>query len=125
MTNEQYLYVSYILAAGTGVAAADVTALVLRGPLGQAIARFTAPARRFMSRSLVLWLVMGAVLAFTSVTYFDCGHNSYQSVVQDMPHMVAKTHEQASSILKYLLVGVLTYALALAIILAIWRRPQA
>jgi nitrate reductase gamma subunit len=124
MTNEQYLYVSYFAAAGAGVLSAGVTTLVLRGPLRHAIARFTAPARKFMGRSLVLWLVMGAIFAFTSVTYFDCGHSTYKSVVEDMPHMVAKTHEQASSILKYLLVGVLTYALALAVILAIWRKPQ-
>jgi len=78
-----------------------------------------------MSRSLVLWLVMGAILAFTSVSYFDCGHSTYKSIVEDMPHMAAKTHEQASSILEFILAGVLTYALALALILAIWRKPKA
>ena len=124
MTNEQYLIVSYFAAAGGGALAAISTGLVLRGPLRSAVAMFTAPARRFMRRAMFAWLVMGVFLAFTSVGYFGCEHDTYKSIVDDMPWMVQKTHEQTESIFRYLLAGVLTYALALAVVLAVWR-PQA
>ena len=122
MTNEQYLIISYFTAAGGGVLAAISTGLVLRGPLRSAVALFTAAARRFMGRALFAWLVMGVLLAFTSVGYFGtCDHQTYQSIVEDMPWMVQKTRQQTESIFGYLLAGVLTYALALAVVLAVWH----
>ena len=126
MTNEQYLIVSYFTTAGGGVLAAIATGLALRGPLGPAVARFTRPARRFMGRALFVWLAMGALLAFMSVGYFgSCDHQTYKSVVEDMPWMVLKTRGQIESIFEYLLAGVLSYALVLATILAVWRPPGA
>lgn len=126
MTNEQYLIVSYFTAAGAGIVAAVATGLALRGPLRSAIARFTASARKLMSRALFAWLVLAALLAFTSVGYFGtCDHQTYKSIVEDMPWMVGKTHQQAETILGYLLVGVLTYAMALAIVLCVCRPPAA
>jgi hypothetical protein len=126
VTNEQYLIVSYFTTAGGGVLAAIATGLALRGPLRSAVARFTRPARTFMGRALFAWLVMGVLLAFMSVGYFGtCDHQTYKSVVEDMPWMVLKTRGQIESIFEYLLAGVLTYALALATILAVWRPPGA
>ncbi len=123
MTNEQYLIISYFSAAAFGVLAAFLTGLVLRGPLRPALSRFTAAARRFMGRAMFAWLVLGALFAFTLVGYFgDCDHHTYQSIVDDMPWMVQKNREQANFIFIFLLVGVLTYALTLAVVLVV-RRP--
>jgi hypothetical protein len=123
MTNEQYLIVSYFLVAGGSVAAGAVTALILRGPLRKAIAWIAAPAGRFLGRGLVAWTLLAAMLGFLSVSYFDCGHKTYDSIVQDRDHMVQVTHSQIQTIFLWLLIALMAYALGLAVMLALpWTK---
>ncbi|MCE5326509.1 MAG: hypothetical protein LLG01_08840 [Planctomycetaceae bacterium] len=123
MTNEQYLIVSYFSAAAAGVLAAVATALLLRRPLREAVARFAVPVRRFMTRSLFAWFVLAALLVFMSVGYFGtCDHKTYQSVVEDMPWMISKTRFQIQRVSAVLFVAVLTYAMSMAVVLIIPRR---
>jgi tellurite resistance protein TehA-like permease len=68
---------------------------------------------------LPAWLVLLVLFAFTSVSYLDCHHDSYQDVVKDRGHMEHVTRTQASEMLNYLAVGLLTYTAALAIMLII------
>lgn len=127
MTNENYLIVSYFCAAAGGMAGAAATALLLRGPLRRAVAAVLAPVGRVFRRMLPAWLVLMVLFAFTSVSYLDCKHETYQHVVKDRAHMEQVTRTQASKMLNYLAVGLLAYAAALAIMLTICpfrpRRP--
>ncbi len=125
MTNETYLVVSYFAAAGGGAVLAGGTALVLRGPLREAVANLLAPVAALLRRALPAWLVLVALFAFLSVSYIDCEHPTYESVVADRAHLVAKSHEQVRSVLGLTAVGVLAYSLALtvALILAHPRPP--
>ncbi len=119
MTNEQYLIVSYFSAAGGGLVCAAATALMLRGRLRRAIGAVTGPVAKVFRRALPAWLVLLVLFAFTSVSYLDCDHSTYQDVVNDRPHMEKVTRRQASQMLRLLAVGLLSYALALAVTLAI------
>lgn len=119
MTNENYLIVSYFCAASGGVVGAVVTALLLRGSLRRAVAGVLGPVGRVFRRVLPAWLVLLVLFAFTSVSYLDCGHDTYQHVVEDRGHMEQVTRTQASRMLNYLAVGLLAYTAALAIMLII------
>jgi hypothetical protein len=123
MTNEQYLIVSYFIVAGGSAVAGAVTVLILRGPLRKAVAWIAAPVGRFLGRGFVAWILLAAMLGFLSVSYFDCNHSTYQSIVQDREHMVQVTHSQVSAIFQYLLIALLAYSLGLAVMLALpWTR---
>ena len=119
MTNENYLIVSYFCAAGGGVVGAVLTALVLRGSLRRAVAGVLGPVGRVFRRMLPAWLVLMVLFAFTSVSYLDCHHKTYQDVVNDRAHLEQVTRTQASQMLNYLAVGLLAYTAALAIMLII------
>ena len=123
MTNEQYLIVSYFIVAGGSVVAGAVTALVLRGPLRKTVAWISAPVGRFLGRSFVAWILLAAMLAFLSVSYFDCRHDTYKSIVQDRDHMVQVTHNQVMTIFQWLLIALMAYSLGLAVMLALpWTK---
>ena len=123
MTNEQYLIVSYFIVAAGSVAAGAVTALFLRGPLRKAVAWIAAPVGRFLGRGFVAWTLLAVMLGFLSVSYFDCGHSTYQEVVRDRDHMVEVTHYQVAFMLMYLLIALMAYSLGLAVMLALpWTR---
>ena len=98
---------------------AVLTALVLRGSLRRAVAGVLGPVGRVFRRMLPAWLVLMVLFAFTSVSYMDCDHDSYQDVVTDRGHMEQVTRTQASEMLNYLAVGLLAYTAALAIMLTI------
>jgi hypothetical protein len=70
------------------------------------------------------WLIVAALCAFTSVSYFDCGHHTYRQVVEDGPHMVAVTHTQAQYVLIGLGIVVFTYALGLAVAMAVFAAAE-
>jgi hypothetical protein len=113
--------VSYFIVAGGSVVAGAVTALILRGSLRKAVAWIAAPVGRFLGRGFVAWTLLAAMLGFLSVSYFDCNHGTYQSIVQDREHMVKVTHTQVSAIFQYLLIALMAYSLGLAVMLALPR----
>ena len=115
MTNEHYLVVSYFAAAGAGVVAAVAVALVLRKPLRKALAACVAPLAPIVRRSLPAWLVLAVLLGFLSVTYFDCGHDSYEKIVADREHLVSKTCEQGSAMSLYVAVGLVLFSLVVGL----------
>lgn len=119
MTNEHYLRVFYFIAAGCGSALAAITALVLRKSLRRAAG--AGKVGTLLRRAFPTWLILAVVLGFASVSYFDCGHQDYASVVATRPYLVAKTHEQASQMLYYLAAALLAYAMVLAVVLGILR----
>ena len=98
---------------------AAATALLLRGPLRRAAASVSAGVGRVFRRALPAWLVLLVLFAFTSISYLDCQHSSYQEVIKDRQHLEEVTRSQASEVLKYICIGMLSYALALAVAMAI------
>ena len=94
VTNEQYLYVSYFVAAGAGITAAAVMIVWLgrthREATGGAAAKGLGIVLR---RAFPTWLVLAVLLGFMSVTYYDCGHDSYTAIVADREHLFHKTQE--------------------------------
>jgi hypothetical protein len=124
VTNEAYLPVSYFAAAAGGVALAAATAAVLARPGREATAEHApGPLARIVRRVLPTWLILAALMGFASVTYFDCGHDSYSKIVADRDHLVHKTGEQASAISNYLAVALAAYGLVLVFFL--WARAAA
>jgi len=121
VTNEQYLIVSYFTVAGGGIVAAMITAALLRAGLRRAVAAISRTVCSYLGRLLPAWLVLAALLAFVSVSYIDCAHTTYQSVVESEQHLVATTHKQVGRIFTYLAIGVFTYALALAVLMVVYR----
>jgi hypothetical protein len=121
VTNEHYLYVSYFAAAAAGVAGALVVALVLRRPHREATAG-GGSLGTLLRRALPAWLILGVLLAFTSVTYFDCAHGKYAEIVADRDHLVAKTQEQTAAMARVMAVGLLAYGFALVPFL--WARAR-
>lgn len=123
MTNEHYLHVSYYAAAFVAVALAAATAAVLTAALKSAMA---GPASRKLAvvlrRVFPAWLLLAVMLGFMSVSYFDCGHGTYASIVDDRPHLIGKTQEQGQAMLLYLAVGLTVYAFVLFLFL--WARAR-
>ena len=122
MTNETYLVVSYICAAAGGIVVAGLTAWLFRGPLKQALAAAPAALAQAVGRLFPAWLVLTVLFAFTSVSYIDCQHPGYASVVGDRAHLENVTRQQGSTMLHWVCIALLSYAAALAIILIL--RPQ-
>ena len=123
MTNEQYLYVSYFAAAAVGLSLAAITAAILARPhrlatAGTAISKLATILRRVFPA----WLVLAVLLGFVSVSYFDCGHSSYNSIITDRPHLISKTQEHASHMAMYLAIAVVAYGFVL--ITFLWARAR-
>lgn len=121
MTNEHYLYVSYFAAAAAGAAGALVVALILRRPHREATAGGGAMGT-LLCRALPAWLILGVLLAFTSVSYFDCAHGDYAKIVAGRDYLVAKTQEQTVVMARVMAVGLLVYGFALVPFL--WGRAR-
>ena len=111
MNNEQYLVVSYFTAAGAGVLAVVGVALILRKPLRNALAACATPLARIVRRVMPVWLILAVLLGFLSVTYFDCGHDSYEKIVADRQHLVKTTREQGSAMALYVAGGLALFSL--------------
>lgn len=123
VTNEQYLYVSYFLAAGAGLCLAGVTMLILARPhflatAGAVAGRLGAVLRRF----LPIWLVLAVLLGFMSVSYFDCGHTTYEQIVADRHHLIDRTHAHASRMALYLAIALSAYGFVM--VLFLWARAR-
>jgi mannose/fructose/N-acetylgalactosamine-specific phosphotransferase system component IIC len=125
VTNEEYLYVSYFVAAGIGVLLAIATAtLWLRRSHRQATGG-VVPATglgRLLRRVFPTWLILAVLLGFASVTYFDCQHKDYASIVGDRQHLVLKTHEQAAAMSRALAIALTAYGFVL--MLYLWSHAR-
>jgi hypothetical protein len=121
VTNEHYLYVSYFAAAAAGVAGALIVTLVLRRPHREATAGDGALGT-LLRRAFPAWLVLGVLLAFTSVSYFDCAHGKYAQIVADRDYLVAKSQEQTVAMARGMAVGLLAYGFVLVPFL--WARAR-
>jgi hypothetical protein len=62
------------------------------------------------------------LLGFASVTYFDCGHDTYGKIVADRAHLVSKTQEQAAAMARYLAVAIMGYGFVM--VLMLWARAR-
>jgi len=127
--NEQYLQVSYFVAAGAGIVAAVVTALVLRRANREATEAPSAAAwaGRLLRRGLPAWLILAVLAAFMSVSYFPargCNEPSktYSQIVADRDHLVQVTKTQASEMANQLAVALVDYGVVLGIFL--WARAR-
>ncbi|MHC4986549.1 MAG: hypothetical protein ACYTFO_10390 [Planctomycetota bacterium] len=124
MTNETYLVVSYFAAAVGGVVLALITAALLLSPAGQAFGERLRPVGRLFRRVLSPWLVLTAIFAFMTVSYFDCTHHTYDDVVTDRDHLEAVTVSQASRIVLALTIALFLYAIALTVALGLGARKR-
>lgn len=114
MTNDQYLQVSYFIAAAAGVVAAVATGLLLARPHREAtedpaLARLGKLLRRFFPT----WLILAVLLGFLSVSYLDCNHHSYSDVVAHREYLVDKTEEQGTTMARYLAIALIAYGFVL------------
>lgn len=124
MTNETYLYVSYLAAIILGLVLATVTLVVLRGPHREAItAAKVKKLGSLMRRVFPSWLILTVLLAFISVSYIDCNHTNYAQVVADRDHLIDKTQEQVSNMSIWLAITLFTYCFVL--VLFLWARAKA
>ena len=122
-SNEQYLFWSYFIAVAAGLAAAVVTVLILAGANRLATAGPTAKRlATILRRIFPTWIILAVLLGFMSVSYFDCGHSSYDSIIKDRPHLVRTTHAQASAMPFYLAVAIIVYGFVL--LLFLWARAK-
>jgi len=123
VTNEQYLYVSYFVAAGAGITAAAVMILWLGRAHREATAG--AAAKRLcmvLRRAFPAWFILAVLLGFMSVTYFDCNHGSYATIVADRGHLIHKTQEQVTAMCRYLAVALVAYGFVMMLFL--WARAR-
>ena len=123
VTNEQYLYVSYFVSAGAGITAAAVMILWLGRTHREAIGG--AAAKRLgmvLRRAFPAWLILAVLLGFMSVTYFDCSHGSYATIVEDRQHLIHKTQEQVGAMCWYLAVALVAYGFVMMLFL--WARAR-
>jgi hypothetical protein len=118
MTNEIYLYVSYFAAVVLGLVLAAATVVALRKPLMEAtgadkVKKLGLLVRRVFS----FWVFVAVLLAFISVSYIDCSHETYAKVVADRDHLIDKTQQHVSRISIALAVALFTYCIGLVFFL--------
>ena len=124
MTNEKYLYISYVAAIILGLVLATVTLAILRRPHQEAtIGAKVKKLASLMRRVFPSWLILTVLLAFISVSYIDCSHTNYVQVVADRGHLINKTQEQVSNMLTWLAIALFTYCFVL--VLFLWARARA
>ncbi len=70
-----------------------------------------------MGRIFPSWLILTVLLAFISVSYFDCSHTTYQDVIKDRTHLVNITREQIHTMLVWLAIAMFIYCLLLVLYL--------
>ena len=124
MTNETFLYLSYFSALVLGLVLACVMLVVLRKSHREIIA--SDKVRKLGSlikRVFSFWVFVAVLLAFISVSYIDCSHENYASVIADRDHLVNKTQEHLSRMSICLAVALFTYCLAL--VLFLWAGVKA
>jgi hypothetical protein len=116
VTNEQYLFVSYFGAAAAGILLAVATATLALGRSHREATGGPAPGGlgRILRRVFPTWLILAVLLGFLSVTYFDCGHGTYKSIVEDRPHLYHKTQEQVAGMARYLAAALTAYGFVMA-----------
>jgi len=108
MTNESFLRLTYFLALAAGLLAAAACAFLLRRPLRRATIRLRhSSLRTLIRRAFPTWLLTAVVLGFLSVSYIDCGHDTYAEIIADRPHLIRKTCDQASRMAYFLAVALL------------------
>ena len=118
-----YLYVSYFAAVIFGLVFAIVITAILRKPHRQATTDVKAGKLGTLIRSIFpSWLILTILLAFISVSYFDCSHTTYQQVIEDRDYLVNKTQEQISNILMWLVIALLAYCFIL--VLFLWAKSK-
>jgi hypothetical protein len=123
VTNEEYLHASYFAAIAIGVLVAVASAAWLasghrEATHGPGVARLGKVVRR----AFPPWLILAVLLGFASVTYFDCGHDTYGKIVADRAHLVSKTQEQAAAMARYLAVAIMGYGFVM--VLMLWARAR-
>ena len=124
VTNEQYLYVSYFVAAGAGIVAAAVMICWFGRAHREATAGAAAKGLGMVLRRVFpIWLILAVLLGFISVTYFDCSHGSYATIVADRGHLIHKTQEQVTAMCRYLAVALVAYGFVMMMFL--WARARA
>lgn len=70
-----------------------------------------------LKRLLLCGLIFPALLGFVSVSYRGCDRTTYKDIVENRDYLVAKSHEQMSAILLYIVVAVLFWNLVAFLIL--------
>ena len=122
MTNEQYLYVSYFAAVGVALGMVVVVTMILRRPHAEALGATTSRLGPMLRRVFPPWLILAVLMGFLSVSYFDCGHGTYESIVENREYLVRKTGEQTSAMARYLAAALTGYGLVM--VLALWVRAR-
>ena len=125
MTNEQYLHISYFVAAAGGAGLAVLMAIILACPNRQATKAKTLPELgRFLRRAFPSWLILMVLLGFISVSYIDCEHTNYSKVVADRNHLVDITQQQVSRMSIDLGIALMSYLVVLMLFLWACARAQ-
>jgi len=122
MSNEHYLLVSYVAAAGLGLAAAVGTALILAGPHREVTGGPPRRLGRLFRRLFPPWLVLAVAFGFVSVSYIDCEHGNYEAVVGDRDHLYEKSREHVRWMAGSLAASLFMYGFALVPLL--WARTR-
>jgi tellurite resistance protein TehA-like permease len=123
MTNESYLNVSYFAAVILGLILAVMTWFILYRPHKEATtAAKIEKLGSLLRRVFPSWLILAVLLAFISVSYFDCDHTDYEQIVADRDHLVGKTQEQVYTMLISLAVALFSYCFVL--VLFLWVRAK-
>lgn len=104
--------------------AAVLTALALRSPLGKAVSAMLSPVGKMLRRALPAWLILAVLFAFMSVSYFDCDHCTYKSVVENRAYLERITCEQIVTMMHYLCAAMLSYAMFLSILMLLPHRER-
>ncbi len=118
MTNETYLHISYFAAISTGAVFTLIISAILCKPLREATTSSAIKKQgSLIMRIFPSWLILAVLLAFISVSYFDCSHTTYKDVIKDRAHLVNITHEQIHTILFSLAVALFAFCLLLVVYL--------
>jgi hypothetical protein len=120
VTNDQYVIVCYFAAVALVLAFAWGGYLYLRHPF-IAFARVLSPrwtpsrSRRF----LLALIFFPAFAGVFSVSFYDCGHPDYATIVRDRPYVLKQSRAEVSEGLHWLVSG----TLLLGLLLAVARKP--
>jgi hypothetical protein len=122
MTNDQYLIVSYFAVAALAIVLAGGVWLYLRRSFcGITQALSTGILSQILKVIFPAGLFLPALLGFVSVTYFGCGHLTYEEITKFRWYLIGKNQEQISTILLWTAAAVLFWDFIILLVLRFER----
>lgn len=125
MSNDQYLFVSYLVFGALSLSLGVVTYRVLREPFGRIVETTLRNSQsRFLKGALPIVFTLAATVGFLGISYTQHSCMSYKEVVESRSYLEQKNREQLENTSQWLNATVIATSAGVLICLVASRRKK-